>query len=471
MQTNKEKVLNKESSFENFRFRFSITTLLNIAFVMFIVILGYNFYLSDSNGIKAQRFVSQVIKNGGFYEPPLKNENNRFSKSKNKKQTQIQSSSSLYKNVSKSSDFSENKNFLSSEYINFESFPDGFRNYCSVLIDSNNSSYEFIKTFAVQPMDFSPEFLVYKALSYKNQNKMRLRNFHGYNFTFSDYENRSLLVILDRKNDFMQEKNFAIASVVIFALSLLFSYVISWTISLSVMNPIYESIQNQRRFIADASHELKTPIAVISANISVLQQEFPQNKWISYIKTENERMSTLVKELIYLAKDDAGNNEFNMTCFDLAGAIKCAVLPFESVAFESSKSLELDIPNYCLKVYGDEAKIKQLAVILLDNAFKNTEKDDLIRVSVGLNDSNNYFVKVYNTGYGIEKKDLNKIFRRFYRSDSSRTRQTGGYGLGLSIADVIANAHNGNISVSSEVNSFAEFEFTFPGVCKQKSCC
>lgn len=462
----RKNILKKEKSFEDFRFKFSITTLLNIAFIMFIVILGYNFYLSDSNAIKAQRFVNQVIKNGGIYKPQVQKNVNNSSKSKSKNLSQIQSSSSLSKNATKTSNFNESSSF--------QYFPEEFINYCSVFVDPQSSSYEFIKNFAYEPLDFSQEFLVYKALLYKTSNKssklsrIRLKSFEGYTFHFANYQNRTLLVILDRKNDFIQAKKFALASIVIFAISLLFSYEISWAISLSVMKPIYESIQNQRRFIADASHELKTPIAVISANVSVLEQEFPKNKWISYIKTENERMSTLVKELLYLAKDDAGKNEFNMTRFDLCDAIKCAVLPFESVAFESSKRFELDIPNSCIQVCGDEEKIKRLAVILLDNAFKNTEKDDLIRVSVGLSDSNNCFVKVYNTGYGIEAKDLNRIFRRFYRSDSSRARKTGGYGLGLSIANVIANAHNGKILVHSIVDTYAEFIFTFPILTKVK---
>ncbi|MBP5175538.1 MAG: ATP-binding protein, partial [Treponema sp.] len=165
--------------------------------------------------------------------------------------------------------------------------------------------------------------------------------------------------------------------------------------------------------------------------------------------------------MLYLAKDDAGKTEFARLPFDLSEAAACAVLPFESVAFEQKKTLEINTGKNMLPVMGDEAKIKQAIIVLVDNALKNSEPGSLIRVTAG-KEGNRCFVKVYNTGHGISPEDLNKIFNRFFRSDSSRTRSTGGYGLGLAIAQSIAVAHKGKISVESEENKYALFTLQIP---------
>ena len=467
--------MKKSLNLEYLRFKFSMTAMINIAIIMLLVIVGYNIYLWNSNSTKAGKFISHIVENEGYYDPhpahPPKEHFNDFSpefppnSSQNpppppeREMQQGNFSIALPPHNEKQKGFERN---LNEDAV----YSDSFKDYCSVLIDSNGTTYEFLRNFTFPSEDFTQGFLVYKALSYENANKKLPHSFHGYTFTFAPHPNGILLVILDCKSDFIQQRNFGIVSILIFSLCLLLSYGISWIISLSAMQPIYESIQNQRRFIADASHELKTPIAVIGANIDVLQSEYPNNKWISYIKTENKRMSSLVKDLLYLAKNDAGRAEFQMLPFDMIESLKAAVLPFESVALEQEKNLEIKLPDSMLPVCGDEAKIKQLVIILVDNAFKNTSKGDLIRIEAGKKDSQFCFVKVYNTGHGIEQKDIDKIFDRFYRSDYSRARSTGGYGLGLAIAKTIAQAHKGHINVTGKVDEFAEFTFEFPGLYK-----
>ncbi len=441
--------------------------MLNIALIMLILIVGYNIYLWNSNTSRAKKFVDQIIENEGFYDPhpahppkeylpDLPPEPFPFHENE-RRQNYVRP------NIPPQHEKQNNFNY---DFNDSVVLSDSFRDYCSVLIDLNGTTYEFLRNFMLPTDIYTQGYLVYKALSYKNSSKNPPRSFHGYTFTFSDRPDGYLLVILDCKSDFIQQRNFGIVSIVIFALCLLLAYGISWVISLSSMQPIYESMQNQRRFIADASHELKTPIAVIGANIDVLQNEFPGNKWISYIKAENKRMSSLVKDLLYLAKNDAGHAEYQMLPFDMTESLKSAVFPFECVALEQEKKLEIKLPDSMLPVYGDEEKIKQLVIIFVDNAFKNTSKGNLIRIEAGKKDNQICFVKVYNTGHGIEEKDFSRIFDRFYRSDYSRARSTGGYGLGLAIAKTIAQAHKGRIYVSGRVDEFAEFDFEFPGIYK-----
>ena len=165
--------------------------------------------------------------------------------------------------------------------------------------------------------------------------------------------------------------------------------------------------------------------------------------------------------IFFLAKEDSGRLTMDKHSFDLANAISCAVLPFESVAFEDKKLLEFDIPKDQLFIEGDEERIKQIAVILTDNAIKNSYEHSVIKVSVGVS-ADRYFVSVYNEGDGIPPEDLDRIFDRFYRVDKSRDRKTGGYGLGLSIAQTIAKEHDGIITVKSEEKKFAQFTLELP---------
>ena len=270
-----------------------------------------------------------------------------------------------------------------------------------------------------------------------------------------------LVIIMDRVNELRHQRNFLYFSLLIYFASLIVFFIDAWIGSYFTVVPVREAFDKQKQFIADASHELKTPIAVISANIEVLQQEIKDNKWLEYIKTENSRMSALVKDMLYLAKNDAGHTDFVFVPFNVCDAVACCVLPFESVAFEQGKKLELNVPKKEIKVRGDEEKIKQSVIILTDNALKNSEKGAVIRVTVE-EDNSKVLIKVYNTGHGIPAKEIPLIFNRFYRVDSSRARATGGYGLGLAIANTIVTGHKGKITVESQLDSYTQFTVTLP---------
>lgn len=269
-----------------------------------------------------------------------------------------------------------------------------------------------------------------------------------------------LTVYLDYRNEIEETKAFYKIVFLVIVISLFFSVISFILLNTFVLKPIKVAFDAQKRFISDAGHELKTPIAAISANLEVLKNEVPNNRWVSYIIEENDRMKNLVKDLMYLAHTDSGREKHIMEKVNVSDTITFAILPLESLIFEKGKKLAMDIESDMFLVC-DEGKIKQLLVILVDNAVKNSDKGDIISVKAYKEDSN-IVIKVHNTGWGIKKEDLDKIFERFYRVDSSRNRTTGGYGLGLSIASAIVNAHHGKISVDSEEGKWAEFKVMLP---------
>lgn len=241
--------------------------------------------------------------------------------------------------------------------------------------------------------------------------------------------------------------------------SLVFFFVLAYIFASWAIRPVNKAFESQKQFIGDASHELKTPLTILSANTDILQSEIGENNWLISTKEEIKRMNLLVQDLLYLAKSDSDEIQNIMESFNFSKAITSMCLSFESVVFEDNKKLLLEIEND-IYLNGDEAKIKQVIAILLDNAIKHTNDGGEIIVSLKMSNSKKHLI-VYNTGEGISEKDIKKIFERFYRSDTSRARETGGTGLGLSIAKAIVEQNNGKIAVESEFGKWVRFSVAF----------
>ncbi len=226
-----------------------------------------------------------------------------------------------------------------------------------------------------------------------------------------------------------------------------------------VVRPVRDAFNKQRRFISDASHELKTPLTIICADADVLENEIGENTWLTHIKTQTARMGFLVHDLLSLAKTDEQGKTLHAE-FDISQAVLSTSLEFESRAFEEGKNLLLEVvPN--LRFIGDEPRIKQVCAILLDNAVRYSGEGAEIEVSLKA-EGGKLLLSVYNTGPGIPQSEFKKVFERFYRSDQSRARTTGGYGLGLSIAQSVVEVHKGKISVVGKQGEWVRFNITLP---------
>ena len=232
------------------------------------------------------------------------------------------------------------------------------------------------------------------------------------------------------------------------------------------VKPVKESWDRQQEFVADASHELKTPLTVILANNNILlspERDLSEDdrKWIESNQDEAAHMKALVDQLLFLARSDSGDQKMLLSDLDLGDMIMGDVLQFEPVAFERGILIEPDLePD--THIEGDSTMIKQLIHILLDNACKYAAENGTIHVSLKKERQGCTF-SVNNPGQPIPVEDLPHIFERFYRADKARTYQDGasGYGLGLAIAQSIAQDHNGTISCTSTEEDGTTFTVRF----------
>ena len=226
-----------------------------------------------------------------------------------------------------------------------------------------------------------------------------------------------------------------IAIIVLFFLSLF--------LSKRIIRPLEENDRQQKQFISDAGHELKTPVAVIGANAELLSREFGENEWLANILYENERMGELVRQLLDLSRAETA--EIPAEKVDLSRVVTGETLAFESLAFEQGKSILSDIEEG-IQVTGSKAMLEQLTSVLLDNAVRHSSGNE-IQISLHAQ-AHTAVLSVSNEGDEIPAEKLEHLFNRFYRVDEARGSEGGHYGLGLSIAKAVAEKHGGSISVS-----------------------
>lgn len=230
-----------------------------------------------------------------------------------------------------------------------------------------------------------------------------------------------------------------------------------------MMDRIEEGYKTQQQFVSDASHELRTPIAVIKGYVNMLDRWGKNDRdvleeSITAIKNETENMQDLIEKLLFIARSDKSTLIYTKEDFKIS-----------SILFEIEKETKMIDQKHKLyfkfyndaNIYGDKNRIKQAIRILIDNAIKFTPVGEYIMVSGYIQDDY-YVIKVEDTGIGIEKKDLEKIFERLYRAEQSRSKEIGGHGLGLSIAKIIILGHKGKIKVKSTVGKGSEFSIMLP---------
>lgn len=259
--------------------------------------------------------------------------------------------------------------------------------------------------------------------------------------------NGTLMVFTDKRAELDMLSKLMRTTIIIGIAAFLILSVAAYFLSRQVMKPLKTAFEKQKQFVSDASHELKTPVTVISANADVLSDEIGENKWLTYIKSQTERMNILVNDLLNLTRLENNTADFVKTDFDLSKAVVNTALPFECQAFETNKKFELDIEEGIF-LNGSERHIKQMTAIFIDNALKYSGDGGIVRVTLKKS-GDKRFLSIYNTGTGVKDSEKDKIFERFYRSDESRNRATGGYGLGLAIAKSIIDRHKFKVSVEN----------------------
>ena len=227
------------------------------------------------------------------------------------------------------------------------------------------------------------------------------------------------------------------------------------------MRPIREAYERQRQFAADASHELRTPLAVVLASADLLHSDptitSPFLKQvIEDVRDEVKKMTKLVGDLLTVARTDGRATQFKPVRMDIAAAARQTVRMMRPFAEKKDIAIEELLPKRA-EIYADEQKIRQLILILVDNAVKYTPEHGHIEVSLSTEERGMVCLSITDSGIGIAKEHQERIFDRFYRVDKARSRRMGGNGLGLAIAREIVEAHHGSITLNSELGKGTTF--------------
>lgn len=289
----------------------------------------------------------------------------------------------------------------------------------------------------------------------------RAGSFENYRYLVAEKEYGSIAVFVENSREMRILRQLTYTSTTVTGVTCVVLLGFSLLLSRWMAKPVKDAFERQKRFISDAGHELKTPLTIISANTDVLENEIGENIRLAYIREQSERMNRLITDLASLARSDESQSPPVMTEFDLSQAVLSTVLAFESRAFEEKKAFHYDIREGLSQV-GDEQQLKQVVTILTDNAIKHSGHGDAISVTL-TTEKEKKVLSVHNTGAGVPASERERIFERFYRSDASRSRQTGGYGLGLAIADSIVKMHKGKISVTGKDGEWVRFTVTLTG--------
>ena len=281
----------------------------------------------------------------------------------------------------------------------------------------------------------------------------KTRGFTGnYRFCRCSSEDETMLIFLNCEREISTFRSFLIASVGISVLGILAVLVLVVLFSGRVVRPIAESYEKQKQFITDAGHELKTPITIINADVDVLESEMEEdagsNEWLTDIRKQTGRLTALTSDLIYLSKMEEEGVKLQMADFSFSDLVEETARSFQAPALSQGKSLTVSVQPL-LTVNGDQKTLGRLISLLLDNAMKYSPEGGSVDVRLERAGKSAKFT-VTNTADNVEKGSQDRLFERFYRADASRSSQSGGFGLGLSVAKAITEAHKGSIHAESE---------------------
>lgn len=281
------------------------------------------------------------------------------------------------------------------------------------------------------------------------QQKNKTTGFQGiYRYRVTETEDGAKYVFLDCRREISNFRTVLVTTISVSLLGLAAVFVLVVIFSRMVFRPVEESIQKQKRFITDASHELKTPLTIIDANIEVMKMESGESQWTKSTRKQIQRLSGLVQQLVTLSRLDEEKGLEEKCEFNLSEAVSECVQPYESLAQTREKNLTLNIEED-ITYTGDERSIRQLAGILMDNAVKYSSENGNITLTLKKK-GKKIFLEVYNDADDLPQGKLDVLFERFYRLDSSRNSGTGGSGIGLSVAKAIVQAHKGKITAENK---------------------
>ncbi len=287
---------------------------------------------------------------------------------------------------------------------------------------------------------------------------------YRYLVTVDETAGQVSVIFVDRSKVLESARSFLNASILVAVIGVIAVAGLIIIFSGRITKPVAESYEKQRRFITDAGHELKTPLAIINADVEVIEmdagEEEEENEWLTDIKAQTKRLADLTGELISLSKMEETPDRSEMMEFPFSDMTEETVASFDSRAVAQEKTLTVDIqPDITVK--GNEKGLCQLVSILCDNAMKYSPDGSEIKVDVK-KEGKNVVLSVENDCEPVTKENLDHMFERFYRIDQSRNSSTGGYGIGLSIAKAVVTGHKGRIQAATRDGNQLKITATIP---------
>ncbi len=329
--------------------------------------------------------------------------------------------------------------------------------YFSVLLDHSGNVIH-TETSRISAVDASTAIEYAEKVMQKNGQRGFIEE---YRFACSNEGEKIRITFLDCGRKLDSFHTFLFASMGVALTGFLIVSVLFGFLSGRMIRPIAESYEKQKRFITDAGHELKTPLTIIHANADILEMELGENESLQDIQQQTKRMTELTNDLVLLSRMEETERDMPMIVFPASEIIMDAALPFKALAQQQGKAFVCSIQPM-LSLCGNDKAIQKLVFILMDNALKYSPQGGTISLCFEKQARTLYLTVRNTTKTELSRGDLDHVFDRFYRADLSRNSQTGGHGIGLSIAKAIAAAHGGKIQASAQGDHVFQITVSFP---------
>lgn len=400
-------------------------------FVVMAIILGAVTYLDYKNIVVNADHTLQLLQDNNDTFP----QNNPVPRTTSTPDKNIVDNNATKEPPKKNMD---KNNPLSSPELPYES------RYFSVILDSDG--YEIsTDTTKIAAIDADTAIVYAQAVSAE----AKTHGFYdSYRYLVYTSDQETHVLFLDCGRSLSSFSNFVLIELSVGCVGLVAVFFLIFFLSRRIVRPFIENYERQRQFVTDAGHEIKTPLTVIEADADILEMDFGESEWISDIRDQTHRLTDLTNRLITLARMEESQPKMQMIDFPLSDLVEETAHSFQALAITQNKTFTCEITPM-LSCNGDEKALRQLVEILLENALKYSTENGTIALTLS-QQNRSARLSVYNTTEHMDRAQLTHLFDRFYRTDKSRNSQTGGYGLGLSIAKAVVMAHHGKITASTE---------------------
>lgn len=378
------------------RRRFILAALLSFTIVLLLILISLNSVIIIGTNLKSEDFIDELAYSGN---------------------------SSIRTMTDFLFDFSNENEYYQSVYLK------------NVYFKNTGMNYQ-----EVRPTDyFTGENVEYLLKGAKGKNKGHIGNFY---FKVYDMEDKVVTCFIDISKDLYFLRYFVTYSILAFIICEIIVFFLLFIFSKKAINPLVENIENQKNFIDNASHEIKTPISVIAANNEIHEMKYGENKWTLSTRRQIIRINKLIDQMLKLAKyEDREKPLLVYEKINLKDVINFSLSNMESIIINKKIIVENNISD--VEIIADKTMTKDLIEIILENAIKYTLEEGKIIIN-----TNGKSLEVSNTASPMTREETSKIFEKFYRTDKARSRETGGNGMGLAIARSICDINNLKISAS-----------------------